>query len=66
MFLQPEKSLLELQPQAYFRLIVHGGVEDVTSLKISAESHMEVVLDLWHSVHTGMWELLPPSPEGSQ
>ena len=56
-FLQPEKSLLEHPPQAYFRLIIHGGVEDVTSLKISAESHM---LEAQSSILEGLdhlWKL---------
>jgi len=49
--------LSELQPQAYFRLVVHGSVEDVVSLKISAESHL---LEAGSSIMEGLdrlWKL---------
>jgi hypothetical protein len=37
---QQEKSLSEIPAQAYFRLLIHGNVENIISIKISAESQM--------------------------
>lgn len=37
---QPEKSLSEVWPQPYFRLLIQGDVAEVVTMKISTELQM--------------------------